>query len=114
MKIKLEEYLPLNNKESIKILLDDIEQCLDLFNNHEIGQVLIHIKKVKLQLFFKNRIDEINKKAKTSKRMLAIEQKKKSINIDEGNIVYTTHTLYDIPIMPSKAAKVAKSDKSKI
>jgi hypothetical protein len=117
MKIILDKYLPLNNVESIQILLNDIEQCNYVYNEQDIGKVLIHIKKLKFQLFFKSGIDRINeqtKKAlKNKRRKLALEQKKESQNYDAQNIVYTTKNGLDLTIKPGKPTKVAKFDETK-
>lgn len=111
MIINLEKYLPLNDTNSIQVLLNDIEQRMQLYNDQEIGQVLMHIKKVKLQLFFRNGIDEINKKTRKTKRKLALEQRDNALNTDEGSIVYTTGK-YDTPFKPTKPVSPAKAKKS--
>lgn len=58
----IDDYLPLDNKERIDVLLNSIESNNVFFDNYAVGKVLIYIQKVKLQLYFKSRIDSFNEK----------------------------------------------------
>ena len=64
--IIIEDFLPLDNKNSIERLVDDIKSKHAYFDDIDVGKVLIHIKKVKLQLFFKSQIDFFNKELHAS------------------------------------------------
>ncbi|MBR6282842.1 MAG: hypothetical protein IKR25_00920 [Muribaculaceae bacterium] len=64
--IHISEFCPLNSKEAIQKILDEIMKSHCRLSDNEIGQVLLQIKKVRLQLFFKNGIDAINEQTKNA------------------------------------------------
>ena len=62
--INISIFLPLNSENSIHRLLDSIEKKHLILGDKEIGFVLQYIKKIKLQLLFKEHIVIINVKSK--------------------------------------------------
>lgn len=67
--MNLDEYLPLECAEDIDKLLDNIESRNAYFDDLAVGKVLLHIKKIRLQLYFKSKIDSLNQKlTQTSSR----------------------------------------------
>ena len=59
-KINVQDYLPLNSKEAIDKLLGFVKNFHVRMRDEEIGEVLQHISKIKLQLYFRSLIDELN------------------------------------------------------
>ena len=59
-KIIIQDYLPLNSKEAIDKLLGFVKNFHLRMSDEEIGEVLQHINKIKLQLYFRTQIDELN------------------------------------------------------
>lgn len=59
-KIHVQEYLPLDSKGAIDKLLGFVKNFHVRMNDEEIGEVLQHINKIKLQLYFRTQIDELN------------------------------------------------------
>lgn len=59
-RIIVKNYLPLDSKEAIDKLLQFAREFHAVLNDEAIGEVLQHINKVKLQLYFRTKIDEIN------------------------------------------------------
>ena len=59
-RIIVKNYLPLDSKEAIDKLLQFAREFNAVLNDEAIGEVLQHINKVKLQLYFRTKIDEIN------------------------------------------------------
>lgn len=58
----IDDFLPLDNKEHIDVLINSIESNNVYFDDHAVGNVLIYIQKVKLQIYFKKRIDSFNER----------------------------------------------------
>lgn len=60
-KINVKDYLPLNSKEAIDKLLGFVKNFHVRMNDEEIGEVLQHISKIKLQLYFRTQIDDMHR-----------------------------------------------------
>lgn len=59
-------FLPLDSKEAIDKLLRFAKDFHVVLDDEAIGEVLQHISKVKLQLYFRTQIDELNAANRTS------------------------------------------------
>lgn len=76
--IDLEKHLPLDSENSIQFLLDGIKDKHLFLRDEEIGYILQHIRKVKLQLFLTSRIEIINKESKEYLKKKKKNQKQKT------------------------------------
>ena len=84
IKVNVKDFIPLDSIEAINKLLKFASDFHVQMTDEEIGEVLQYISKIKLQLYFRTQIDELNSAHKVSlERRKQIRAMKAELGYDE-------------------------------